>query len=178
MCSQRLSSFGIFFQPDSNMYEKRAGGAIMDKELTMAEIEIRIVHSWDSGDIMDLYKAGGWWREGWDPAGIPDLISKSYAFAVAREIRTGQAVGMGRVISDGISDAYLQDVVVDTAYRHHGIGCRIVECLISYCLSSGIRWIGCIAAPHTAGFYQELGFCEMTGFTPMLYGGRGSDITL
>jgi ribosomal protein S18 acetylase RimI-like enzyme len=150
----------------------------MDKDREMAGIEIRIVLSWDPEDIVDLYRTGGWWREEWDPSGIPDLISRSYAFAVAVEDRTGHAVGMGRVISDGISDAYLQDVVVDTAYRHRGIGCRIVESLIAYCLECGVRWIGCIAAPNTDGFYHELGFCTMTGFTPMLYGGRGSDIPL
>ncbi len=142
------------------------------------EIELRIVSAWNAEDIRDLYHAGGWWKEEWDPAGIPDLISHSFAFAVAVETASGRAIGMGRVISDGISDGYLQDVVVDTRYRHRGIGCRIVECLIDRCLSRGVRWIGCIAAPRTTGFYQEMGFCEMGGFTPMLYGGRGSDITL
>jgi ribosomal protein S18 acetylase RimI-like enzyme len=173
-----ISHSVIFFQPDLNMYGKTPQRRIMNKYGEMAEIETRIVHSWNREDIRDLYKAGGWWKEEWDPAGIPGLISCSYAFAVAIDVRTGRAVGMGRVISDGVSDAYLQDLVVNTAYRHQGIGCRIVECLISHCLSSGIRWIGCIAAPRTADFYRELGFCDMAGFIPMLYRGRGSDITL
>jgi Acetyltransferase (GNAT) family. len=150
----------------------------MERDPESAKIEIRIVNSWNREDILHLYITGGWWREDWDPAGIPDLIARSYAFAVAVEVRNGHAVGMGRVISDGISDAYLQDVVVDAGYRHQGIGCQIVECLISRCLSAGIRWIGCIAAPHTTGFYKDLGFWEMKGFTPLLYGGKGSDITL
>lgn len=148
------------------------------KDPNIPEIKIRIIRSWNTEDIVELYKAGGWWKDEWDPAGIPILISGSYAFAIAQESLTGRAVGMGRVISDGISDAYLQDVVVDPAFRHRGIGCRIVECLVSHCLQAGIRWIGCIAVPQTAGFYLDLGFCEMKGFIPMLYGGRGSDITL
>ena len=151
---------------------------MMVPESEMPEIKIRIVQTWDITEIMNLYRAGGWWKDEWDPAGITTLIFGSFAFAVAQESRSGQAVGMGRVVSDGVSDAYLQDVVVDPAYRHQGIGCRIVENLIFHCLQRGIRWIGCIAAPDTTGFYRELGFCEMKGFTPMLYGGRGSDITL
>jgi ribosomal protein S18 acetylase RimI-like enzyme len=150
----------------------------MVKDLEMAEIEIRIVQSWDMDEIRNLYRAGGWWREEWNPAGIPALINGSFAFAVASEVRTGRAVGMGRVISDGISDAYLQDVIVHPAYRHHGIGCSIVECLISYCQAAEIHWIGCIASPRTARFYQERGFTEMRGFIPMLYGGKGNDFTL
>jgi ribosomal protein S18 acetylase RimI-like enzyme len=144
----------------------------------MPEIEIWIVRSWDCEEIITLYRIGGWWREEWDSAGIPALIAGSYAFAIARDSRTGRAVGMGRIISDGNSDAYLQDVVVEPSYRHRGIGCRIVECLVSHCRSRGIRWIGCIAAPETAGFYRELGFRSMEGFTPMLYGGSGSDVAL
>ncbi len=150
----------------------------MDSNPRDGEVEIQIVQDWNQEDIEGLYRAGGWWREEWDAGGIADLISGSFAFAVAVDPRTGHAVAMGRVLSDGHSDAYLQDVVVDVRYRHHGIGCRIVECLISHCRTSGIRWIGCIAAPYTVDFYRDLGFCEMAGFTPMLYGGQGSDITL
>ena len=43
---------------------------------------------------------------------INDLIRGSFLFAVAIDISTGRAVGMGRVISDGIADAYIQDLVV------------------------------------------------------------------
>jgi ribosomal protein S18 acetylase RimI-like enzyme len=138
-------------------------------------IEIRIVKSWERDEIVRLYRTSDWWREEWDPAGIPALMKGSYAFAVAKDMATGLAVGMGRVLSDGVSDAYLQDVVVDPAYRHRGIGCRIVQKLVSYCLRGGISWIGCIATPGTKGFYQELGFCGMQGFVPMLYSGRGND---
>ncbi|MDD1678057.1 MAG: GNAT family N-acetyltransferase [Methanomicrobiales archaeon] len=141
----------------------------------LPKIEIRIVRSWDAAEIENLYRVGGWWKEGWDATGIPLLVRGSFAFAVAFEQTAGQAVGMGRVISDGISDAYLQDVVVDPAFRHRGIGCGIVEVLVSHCLKEGISWIGCIASPGSENFYRELGFRAMRGFTPLLYGGRGDD---
>lgn len=140
------------------------------------EFEIRLVSSWDTKEIADLYRAGGWWKEGWDHTVLLLLIRKSYTFAVAVERKSGRAVGMGRTISDGTSDAYIQDVVVAPQYRHRGIGCMIVAELVTRCLTEGISWIGCIATPQTAGFYQELGFSPMEGFTPMLYGGSGGDI--
>lgn len=140
------------------------------------EVEIRLVTSWKPAEIADLYRAGGWWKDEWNPKELPRLIGGSFAFAVAVERHSDQAVGMGRVISDGISDAYIQDVVVTPHYRHHGIGCMIVAELVAHCLSRGISWIGCIATPQTAGFYRELGFSQMEGFTPMLYGGGGGDI--
>lgn len=142
----------------------------------ISNIEIRIVKSWNSLDIVDLYRSGGWWREEWEPANLPRLIKGSFAFAVALDRKTNCAVGMGRVISDGVSDAYLQDVVVHPSYRHMGIGCLIVQELVAYCISAHITWIGLIAAPGTEVFYRELGFTEMKGYQPMLLGGRGDDL--
>jgi len=160
--------------------EENVTGAIFlgENKTESPDVEIQIVKSWNEREIEDLYRAGGWWREEWDQAELSTLMRGSYAFAVAIERATGHAVGMGRVISDGISDAYLQDVVVSPAFRNHSIGCRIVEELVSSCLQRGISWIGCIATPNSAGFYHDLGFREMRGFTPLLYKGKGNDCTL
>lgn len=140
------------------------------------EPEIRLVSTWEPGEIVRLYRAAGWWREGWDVSGLTALVEGSYAFAVAVEPGTERAVGMGRVISDGVSDAYVQDVVVLPEYRGLGIGCRIVEALIGRLLEEGIRWIGAVAVPGTEGFYASLGFVRMEGFVPMLYRGGGRDL--
>gem|GEM_PF-4414770 len=83
----------------------------------MSSVSIALVHSWDPQEIVLLYRAGGWWKDEYDPAEIPGLIRGSFAFAVAVEEESGRAVGMGRVISDGVSDAYIQDLVVLPEYR-------------------------------------------------------------
>ena len=83
----------------------------------LPEISYRRVSSWETGEILALYRAGGWWDEDADPGLIPALISGSYAFVVAVDKKTLSAVGMGRVLSDGISDAYIQDVVVLPGHR-------------------------------------------------------------
>jgi len=82
---------------------------------------------------------------------------------------TGKAVGMGRVLSDGVSDAYLQDLVVLPAYRRQEIGKKIVRVLLEHCFSKGITWIGVIAEPGTDQFYQDLGFQPMHKYVPLLY---------
>ena len=76
------------------------------------DISVALVSSWDAREIVALYRAGGWWKDEYDPAEVPRLISGSFAFVVAADKNTGRAVGMGRVISDGVSDAYIQDLVV------------------------------------------------------------------
>ena len=135
------------------------------------DIEIRHVEAWDILEIADLYRAGGWWQEVWDAEGITPLIKGSCAFVVAIDRKTSRAIGMGRLISDGVSDGYIQDVVVYPQYRKSGIGGRIVSELVASGKNKGLGWIGLIAQPGSEQFYRELGFQPMQGHTPMLYKG-------
>ena len=136
-------------------------------------VEIRRIKSWPVEEIVSLYKAGGWWKDSYDSAGISALITGSFAFVVAIDPTSGKAIGMGRVLSDGVSDAYIQDVVVVSAFRRQDIGKKIVGTLIDYCLSKGITWIGVIAEPGSDQFYTALGFAPMERYVPLLYHREG-----
>ena len=134
--------------------------------------EIWLVDAWDINQIVALYRAGGWWKDQFDPAGIPALISGSFLFAVAVDGKTKIAVGMGRVISDGVSDGYIQDLVVLPEYRRSGIGKRIVTTLLDECRKRGLGWIGLVSQPGCEEFYSELGFKKMEGYSPLLFEGE------
>jgi ribosomal protein S18 acetylase RimI-like enzyme len=132
-------------------------------------IEIKFVDSWCEDEIVELYKAGSWWKETYDKAKIPLLISGSFVFAVVIDTTTKKVIGMGRILSDGVSDAYIQDVVILPLYRNQGIGNTLLGSLIQHCIEKGITWIGCIAEPKSEMFYKSLGFKPMKAHTPMLY---------
>ncbi|NYT01148.1 MAG: GNAT family N-acetyltransferase [Methanosarcinales archaeon] len=133
---------------------------------------IQLVEEWEVEPIVELYRAGGWWKESMDPSRIPELIRSSFLFAVAVDRSCGRSVGMGRVISDGMADAYIQDLLVLPGWRMKGIGSRIVSMLVKGCRSRGIAWIGLIAEPGTDGFYRSMGFSTMAGYVPMLLPGE------
>lgn len=133
------------------------------------QIEIRLVKSWPEDEIILLYKAAGWWKDTYEKTGIHQLITGSFTFAVAVDQKTGKAIGMGRILSDGISDAYIQDVVILQTYRGQNLGKKIVKTLIDFCVSKGIQWIGLIAEPGSSQFYTTLGFSPMDHHIPMLY---------
>ncbi|MBN1861248.1 MAG: GNAT family N-acetyltransferase [Candidatus Thermoplasmatota archaeon] len=133
------------------------------------DVEIRLVDHWPEDEIVGLYKAGGWWKKTYTKEGLPLLLKGSFAFAVAVDTKTGKAIGMGRVLSDGISDAYIQDLVVLPEYRGQHIGKQLTTTLIDYCVSHGIYWIGLIAEPGSSRFYTALGFRLMEQYIPMLY---------
>ncbi len=135
----------------------------------MPALDYQIVKSAPTEAIVELYQAGGWWKESAEwRAVIPKMIEGSFAFMVARE-PDGRLVGMGRAISDGVSDAYIQDVVVLRSHRGKGIGAELVRRLAEHCASHGISWIGLIAEPGTQPFYERLGFHAFPG-QPMLFG--------
>ena len=132
-------------------------------------IDIKLVDSWVEKEIIALYKSAGWWKDSYDPSGIKKLIEGSFVFAVVVDSASGKAIGMGRILSDGVSDAYLQDLVILPKYRGKGIGRKLVEVLLDYCLSRRILWIGLISEPGQDGFYSSLGFKPMDKHISMIY---------
>ena len=123
--------------------------------------------------VVALYEAGGWWVE--SPRArsvIPAMVRGSFRFMIARE-PGGAIVGMARVLSDGVSDAYIQDVVVLHAWRGHGIGKELIVRLVEQCRDCGIEWIGLVAEPGTRPFYESIGFGALVDYLPMRHGWKG-----
>ena len=121
----------------------------------------------ETDQMVQLYRHAGWWSNSADnPFLIAAIVAGSHCFLVARQADT--LVGMGRAISDRISDAYIQDVTVDPAFRRQGIGTRIVLELVARLEGDGIAWIGLIAERKTHSFYRPLGFAPMVDSVPML----------
>jgi len=134
------------------------------------EIEIKVITSADRVSVKKLYQHAGWWEENDESddgcAWIDTLVRRSFCFVGA--FSGGEMIGMGRAVSDGVSDAYIQDVVVLNKFRGRGIGAAIIREIIGFLKSNGIGWIGLIAEPGTQPFYQRLGFSLMKGHAPML----------
>ena len=87
--------------------------------------------------LTELYRQAGWWTEEADnPSLVAGIIKGSHCFLVARTKDT--IIGMGRAISDRISDAYIQDITVDPAFRGQGIGTRLVAGLVKRLEADGI----------------------------------------
>ena len=99
------------------------------------DIEIKFVKKWSTDEIINLYKSGDWWKDHFDKSGVPLLLKDSFIFAVVVDKNTKKAIGMGRILSDGISDAYIQDLIILPDFRKLGIGKMLVNKLVNYCIS-------------------------------------------
>jgi len=132
-------------------------------------VEFSIVKEADPQQIKELFAEGGWWNDENDKIEffVQSLIKNTFLFAVAKY--DGRIVGMGRVLSEGISDAYIQDVVVLKDFRKQGIGGGIIRLLLKELLDRKISWIGLISVPGAENFYKEIGFEVMQDYTPFIY---------
>ncbi|MBN2856997.1 MAG: GNAT family N-acetyltransferase [Candidatus Delongbacteria bacterium] len=132
-------------------------------------IEYLIVKEADRDQIIALYKHAGWWTasDDEDVSFVDGIISSTFKFAIAKS--DGKIIGMGRAISDGVSDAYIQDVTVDPSFRKKGIGSGIIRLLVKSLKEEKIGWIGLISEPGAENFYHELGFEVMKDHTPYIY---------
>ena len=68
-------------------------------------------------------------------------------------------IGTGRVISDGIINAYLCGVGVISEFRNKGIGLQISKLLIESCAEKGLL-IQLFCEDHLIPYYKKLGFSE------------------
>ncbi len=116
--------------------------------------------------ILALYREAGWWSEKYDfMEKMDQIVRGSHCFMIS--LHEDEIIGCGRAISDGVSDAYIQDVTVKEKYKNRGIGSRIVGEIIDRLLADEISWIGLIAENRTAQFYKRLGLEPMKNATPM-----------
>ena len=117
--------------------------------------------------IIALYQMEGWWGAApADPDLAARIIAGSHCFMTVT--RGSEIVGMGRAMSDGASDAYIQDVTVKKTCRGQGIGTRIIEKIVERLHQDGLGWIGLIAEKNSYQFYERLGFKKMPNSVPML----------
>jgi len=119
--------------------------------------------------ITVLYREAGWWD---DPDNgnhelIRRIVSGSHCFLTVRD--GNEIVGMGRAISDGVNDAYIQDVTVFPRFRRQGLATKIVKEIVERLLADNMRWIGLIAQNRTHSLYRKIGFDEMPFSLPMLF---------
>jgi spermidine synthase len=134
------------------------------------EVEIKVIAEADRDSVRKLYRQDGWWQESdQTPDGnawIDALVKGSFCFVGA--FAGSEMIGMGRAVSDGVSDAYIQDVVVMKDLRGRGIGAAIIREIVGFLRERRIGWIGLVAEPGTKPFYRRLGFEVMEGYAPML----------
>lgn len=129
-------------------------------------IEVRLISEFP-GDMLvriaGLYISANWISPGDDTSFLYPALKGSAL--VAGAFQDGEIIGIGRAISDGCSDAYIQDVVVSPDHRGQGIGKKLIQLLVEGLKNKGVDWIALVGEPGTEEFYRKLGWRKKDGFT-------------
>ena len=127
------------------------------------EITYQVPAEISPAEAAALYVEAGW-METADADAVAAMLKGTYAVSAA--FHDGKLIGFMRAFSDGVSDAYMLDLVVTREYRKLGIGREILHRLAAYLKQRGIDWILCIGAPDTEKFYSRTEAKKMDGYTP------------
>jgi len=75
-------------------------------------------------------------------------------------------IAFGRMISDGVYQSLICDVMVHPDEQGNGLGKQVIEKLIYKCKESGIQSIQLFSAKGKHPFYKKLGFAEREHDSP------------
>ena len=107
-------------------------------------------------DVLHLYQAVGWTNYTHQPQMLEQALSHSLAIYLALD---GDAVvGLVRLIGDGFSSVFVQDLIVSPSYQRQGIGSALMkEALGDYKDVYQVQLV-------TDQTEKNLGFCRSLGF--------------
>lgn len=110
-------------------------------------------------EIEDLRETVGWDRS---EDTYQEILNRHYTYYIVRN-EDNQLIGYMSVLSDGISDAFLLDLVVHPQYQRKGLGKRIVKKAITDIKAAGIRCIQVAFNSDLESFYEKCGFYIFKG---------------
>ena len=108
-------------------------------------------------EIADLREAVGWNRME-HCFSNPKLNSFCHIAAYDDD---GKLVGYIDCVSNGVTDAYIQDLMVHPDMQGKGIGTELMNRMIAYLKEQRIFMISVVYEEALRGFYKKFGFWEM-----------------
>ena len=116
-----------------------------------SDIDRALVHRWLSEQA---YWALGRAREVQDAA---IAVSRNYAIV---DTDTGTQVAYARVVTDGVTFAWLCDVFVQPDVRGYGVGVALIDGVIADLEPLGLRRV-LLATADAHGLYEKFGFAPL-----------------
>lgn len=118
-------------------------------------------------DVVPLYEAVGWTAYLDDVDVLRRSLLGSHAIAVAFD-DNADVVGLARIISDGATIAYLQDVLVHPDHQRTGLGAQLVETVMRTVPDVRQRVLLTDDEAGQRAFYEALGYTEAHDHEPPL----------
>ena len=125
-------------------------------------IFIRNQQSVDLDDVLHLYQAVGWTNYTNQPQMLAQALTHSLAIYLARDGE--EIVGLVRLIGDGFSSVFVQDLIVLPSYQRQGIGSTLMKQALADYKDAYQVQLATDESEKTLGFYHSLGFETLSSF--------------
>lgn len=130
--------------------------------MNVSSAQILAITDFDLDEVLDLYRAIEWTAYTENPHVLHAALTGSSRVVVAR--RDGHLIGLARVISDGATIVYLQDVLVHPDHQRGGIGAALVQAAMAPYDALRQKVLLTDDDPAQHAFYEALGYCEASQY--------------
>ena len=113
-------------------------------------------------DVLHLYQAVGWTNYTNQLQMLAQALTHSLAIYLARDGE--KIVGLVRLIGDGFSSVFVQDLIVLPTYQRQGIGSTLIKQALSDYKDAYQVQLVTEESEKTLGFYRSLGFEDLSSF--------------
>ncbi|MFU0724200.1 GNAT family N-acetyltransferase [Streptococcus sp. IMAU11622] len=107
-------------------------------------------------DVLHLYQAVGWTNYTHQPEMLEQALSHSLAIYVALDDDT--VVGLIRLVGDGFSSVFVQDLIVLPSYQRQGIGSSLMKEALEDFKEVYQVQLATEQTEKNVGFYRSMGF--------------------
>ena len=107
-------------------------------------------------DVLHLYQAVDWTNYTNQPQMLEQSLAHSLAIYVARDGE--KIVGLVRLVGDGFSSVFVQDLIVLPSYQRQGIGSDLMKEALGDFKDAYQVQLATEQTEKTLGFYRSLGF--------------------
>ena len=121
-------------------------------------MEIKNYSAYNEKEILKLYSSVGWTAYTDEPQTLKQGFQNSLLVLAAYEGE--ELLGIIRVVGDGVTVVFIQDLLVFPEKQRNGVGTALVKAVLErYPVVRQIE-LTTDQTPETAAFYKSLGFSE------------------
>ena len=113
-------------------------------------------------DVLHLYQAVGWTNYTHQPEMLEQSLAHSLAIYLAQDGE--KIVGLVRLVGDGFSSVFVQDLIVLPSYQRQGIGSSMMKQALADYKDAYQVQLATEESEKTLGFYRSLGFETLSSF--------------
>lgn len=113
-------------------------------------------------DVLHLYQAVGWTNYTNQSQMFAQALTHSLGIYLARDGE--KIVGLVRLVGDGFSSVFVQDLIVLPSYQRQGIGSALMKQALADYKDAYQVQLATDESEKTLGFYRSLGFETLSSF--------------